>query len=63
MVECFRCSEWFHPHCLNLSHLNEIQLSQIEIYCLPCKKEFEKNFGEIINEIPSLKPQAHVFKY
>lgn len=63
MTECFRCEEWFHPACLGLGDLNDIELAQTEALCFDCKKTWDKDYGEILDQMPKLKAPISNFKY
>lgn len=44
MIECDRCSNWFHPKCLNLEGYDEIEMNQHLIFCFECLKYYHKEF-------------------
>ena len=48
MIECDRCTGWFHPKCINSSIMNEIEINNNHVLCFKCKKEYEKDYCENI---------------
>ena len=51
MIECDRCSEWYHPKCINTNITNEIEINNNHILCFRCMQEYQEDYREDIELI------------
>lgn len=63
MGDCTRCGEWFHPECIGLGILSDVELAAQEILCFECKKIWEEDYGDILEWIPKKQAATNTFKY